>query len=346
MPTGHPIPMAIRQLLVYHFCVVGTSVDHVHDNLFLPQTIAKYTLERLRDKLLAMDPADRGKYIEGHGDCREGLLEEGSENEHFLKEILSSHRTYSMYQLTKRFHKDFYPAYADNLPSLSTIYRAVCKFSTRKKVDYINVHKDPVQQIAFLGDIAHVASNRLVDIDGMVQTDDDFYKRYGWAPRGEECRQAQLYIGRDSYAVHAAFTELGFLPGGWKIFPGTVTEIQVREFVESIRDSLPLFAYGLFDNASNQRTDDVRRAIEDVFDGFFMYCSPYSPELKPIERGFSLVKRYIRDKEAEWGEDHIGLINAAFHHYSVGQPGGLKAYNLFKVYRENYEAANEVLKKK
>lgn len=239
-----------------------------------------------------------------------------------------------MHQLTKKFHEEFYPAYADNLPSLSSIYRAVCKFSTRKKVDLIHVHKDPVQQIAFLGAIAHVASNRLVDIDGMVETDDDFLKRYGWSPRGEECRQAQLYIGGQRYAVHAAFTELGFI--GWMIFPDTVTEIQVREFVESIKNSLPLFAYGLLDNASNQRTDNVRKAIEDVFGGYFMYCSPYSPELKPIERGFSLVKGFIREHEAEWKEDHIGLINAAFHHYSVGQPGGLQAFNLFKVYIENF----------
>lgn len=319
--------------------MLDSSVDYVHDNLFLPQTIEKFTLGKLRTRLLAMGPADRGNYIDGHGHCREGLLEEGSENEHFLKEILSAHRTYSMHQLTQKFHEEFYPAYALNLPSLSTIYRAVCKFSTRKKVDLIHVYKNPVQQIAFLGAIAHVASCRLVDIDGMVETDDDFFKKYGWSPRGEECRQAQLYIGGKRYAVHAAFTELGFI--GWKIFPDTVTEIQVREFVESIKNSLPPSAYGLLDNASNQRTDNVRMAIEDVFNGYFMYCSPYSPELKPIERGFSLVKGYIREREAEWGEDHVGLINAAFHHYSVGQPGGLKAYNLFKVYRENFEATNE-----
>ena len=333
--------MAIRQLLVYHFCVLGTSAARVHDNLFLPNTIEMSTLQRLRTKLIEMASEDRGKYIEGHGDCREGLLGKGSEKEHFLKEILNSHRTYSMHQLTKKFHEEFYPAYTVNLPSLSTVYRAVCRFNTRKKVDFISVHKDPVKQIAFLSAIAHVASNRVVDIDGMVQTDDDFFKKYGWAPRGEECKQAQLYIGGQTYAVHAAFTELGFLPGGWKIFSDTVTEIQVREFVESIKNSLPLFAYGLFDNASNQRTDNVRIAIEDVFGGYFMYCSPYSPELKPIERGFSLVKQYIRENEAEWGNDHIALINAAFHHYSVGQAGGLKAYNLFRVYRENHEAFHE-----
>jgi hypothetical protein len=337
MPTGHPIPMAIRELVVYHFCVLGSSVDHVHNNVFIPGTIADDTLERLRTKLTALSPDGCRKYIDGHGDCREGLLPEGSEKEYFLKEILCSHRTYSMHQLTKKFHEDFFPAYAGNLPSLSTVYRAVRNFSTRKKVDHINVHKDPVEQIAFLGRIAHVAAKRLVDIDGMVATDEDFFKRYGWAPRGEECREAQIYIGGQRYAVHAAFTELGFL--AWKIFPDTVTEIQVREFVESIRQDLPAEAYGLFDNASNQRTQDVRVAIESVFSGFFMYCSPYSPELKPIERGFSMVKSYIREHEADWGGDHIGLIDTAFHHYSVGTEGGLKAYNLFKVYRENYDAA-------
>ena len=137
--------------------------------------------------------------------------------------------------------------------------------------------------------------------------------------------------------MHAAFTELGFLPGGWKIFSDTVTEIQVREFVESIKNSLPLFAYGLFDNASNQRTDDVRIAIEDVFGGYFMYCSPYSPELKPIERGFSLVKQYIRENEAEWGNDHIALINAVTSELGWLVYGSLvyriRAYRLHRFHR-------------
>ena len=338
MPTGHPIPKHIRELLVYHFCVKGSTVDFVLNNLFLPGTVAKDTLERIQNRIVNMTPDKRGLYIDGHGDCRDSLLPEGSEKEHFLRELLGSHRTYSMHMLTKKFHEEFFPAYADSLPSLSTVYRAVKVFNTRKQVDWTNVHKDPVEQVAFLGRIAHVAASRLVDIDGMVQTPEDFYKKFGWAPRGEECRQQQIFIGGQSYAVHAAYTELGFLPGGWRIFPYTVTETEVREFVESIRDRLPLDAFGLFDNASNQRTDGVRVAIEAVFNGFFLYCSAYSPELKPIERGFSLVKRYIRENESDWEGDHLSLINAAFHHYSVGQPGGLEAYNLFKVYRENHEA--------
>ena len=338
MPTGHPIPKQIRELLVYHFCVKGSTVDFVLDNLFLPQTVEKDTLERIQGRLIFMTPEKREKYVDGQGECQDSLLSEGSEKEHFLRELLGSHRTYSMHMLTKKFHEEFFPAYATSLPSLSTVYRAVRVFNTRKKVDWTNVHKDPVEQVAFLGRIAHVAARRLVDIDGMVQTPQDFYKKFGWAPRVEECRQQQIFIGGQSYAVHAAFTELGFLPGGWRIFPNTVTEIEVREFVESIMDRLPENAFGLFDNASNQRTDDVRVAIEAVFNGFFLYCSAYSPELKPIERGFSLVKRYIREHESNWGVDHLGLINEAFHHYSVGQSGGLQAYNLFKVYRENHEA--------
>jgi hypothetical protein len=336
--SGHPIPKNMRELLVYHFCVKTSTVDFVMDNLFLPGAVARNTIERIRSRIISMSPEKRGEYIDGLGGCPDSLLPEGSEQEQFIRDLISSHRTYSMHMLTKKFHEEFYPAYAALLPSLSTVYRAVRLSNTRKRVNWTNVHKDPIEQVAFLGRIAHVAACRLVDIDGMVQTPEDFYKKFGWSPKGEECRQQQIFIGGRSYAVHAAFTELGFLPLGWKVFPNTVTETEVREFVETIKDRLPEAAFGLFDNASNQRTNAVRVAIEAVFNGYFMYCSPYSPELKPIERGFSLVKRYIREHEADWEGDDMGLIDSAFHHYSMGQEGGLEAYNLFRVYRENPEA--------
>ena len=339
MPSGLYITKEIRELLVYHCCVKGSTPDFVFENLFLPDSVQLQTIEKLWGKLNKMLPEERSAYIEGHHTREKRLLIEGSEELHYLEELLSVNRSVKMRVLTKRFHEEFFPEQCAQLPSLSSVYRAVRLHNSRKHVDWTHVKKNPIEQIEFLSRIAHVMACRLVDIDGMAQTPEDFYNKYGWAPKGEECHRPQISIGGQRYAVHAAFTELGFIQGGWRIFPNTVTDNEVREFVESIKTSLPVDAFGLFDNASNQRTDYVRTAIEDVFDGRFLFCSPYSPELKPIERGFALVKQYIREREIDptWANDKIGLINAAFHHYSVGQPGGLAAYNLFHVYRDNYE---------
>lgn len=224
-----------------------------------------------------------------------------------------------------------------------TVYRAVRLHNSRKHVDWTHIKKNPIQQIEFLRDIAHISADILVDIDGMVQTNEDFYNKYGWSPVGEECHRPQINIGGQRYAVHAAFTEQGFL--AYTIFEQNVTDAEVTQFINSLRQILPVNAYGLFDNASNQRTEDVRDAIESVFEGRYMYCSPYSPELKPIERGFALVKAYIRDRDQdlEYRNNNLALIKEAFDYYSIGNAGGLEVKHLFRIYRDNHEEYNDIL---
>jgi hypothetical protein len=81
----------------------------------------------------------------------------------------------------------------------------------------------------------------------------------------------------------------------------------------------------------------VRETLEQVFEGRYQYCAPYSPHLKPVEHGFSLVKAYIQ----QWDDqivDPVQLINQAFRNYST-KPGynGHALYGSFNVYRVNYE---------
>ena len=78
----------------------------------------------------------------------------------------------------------------------------------------------------FLQRVAHVDPANIVNIDGMVQSAGDFLQRYGWAPRGEEVKRIQFSIQGITYAVHAAYTCLGFL--GWIIYIGSVSEDEVK----------------------------------------------------------------------------------------------------------------------
>lgn len=219
--------------------------------------------------------------------------------------------------------------------------RALKRHNSRKKADWTNVHKDPIKQIQFLRASEWIKPSQIVDIDGMVQSADDFHARYGWAPIGEQLHAAQLMIDGVKYPVHAAFTEKGFIK--WVVFPGNhnVTEQDVVTFLEGL-DNLPDQPYGLLDNASNQRGVRARRAMETLFNGNYGYCSEYSPELKPIERGFSLVKRWIRDHEFGWGGTPLELIHTAFRYYSDEGEGKSAAYHLFDIYRTNYNEANAV----
>ena len=189
--------------------------------------------------------------------------------------------------------------------------------------------------------ISHVRADYLVDIDGSVETADEFYTKFGWSPVGEECNRTQFNIGGKTFAVLGAYCQTGFLH--WKIFDGTVSDDDVATFVEELRTRLPPNSFGLFDNASNQRTPLARNRMEAVFNGRYKYCSAYSPELKPVENGLSNVKCWIRTHvdDLKYRGKPKKLINAAFHHYSPMGPAGITAYHHFDFYRELHALHNE-----
>jgi hypothetical protein len=167
----------------------------------------------------------------------------------------------------------------------------------------------------------------LVDIDGMAQSPDDFHDKYGWAPRGEDAIRMEIEIANRFFAVHAAYTQRGFL--AWEIFEGTVGQLEVAHFLEyRLMPVLNEHSLAILDNARNQKTVAVRDLLEAIFEGSYSYSSPYSPELMPIESGFSLVRSYIHPLETNFignlnsAIDPVNLIDEAFQNFSVNSVGG------------------------
>ncbi|MFN9905026.1 MAG: hypothetical protein ACK56F_02730, partial [bacterium] len=65
--------------------------------------------------------------------------------------------------------------------------------------------------------------------------------------------------------------------------------------------------------------------------------APYCPIDKPIERGFSNVKNYLRSHESQAILSPIEWINNAFTLYSTeGERGGV-AYKHFNSFHFNYD---------
>ena len=91
------------------------------------------------------------------------------------------------------------------------------------------------------------------------------------------------------------------------------------------------------DNATNQKTPAVRRTLEELFSGRFSYCAQYSPNLKPVERCFKLVKAYIGDHETRAVINPLEVINEAFQLYERynGQKAGV-FYELWSLYAHGY----------
>lgn len=96
-------------------------------------------------------------------------------------------------------------------------------------------------------------------------------------------------------------------------------------------------AFAILDNASNQSTELVHRALTNVFHGNFAHIPAYSPHFAPIEDGFANIRQFIRSHEPEAYEDPVELIDKAFRTYSVSGEKGSSAYGHFNLYFANFE---------
>jgi hypothetical protein len=346
MPTGVPISSEKRALLVHHKLQKRSDVDFVVENLFLPGEVQIDTIKRIWHNLDTMDEAQINGYISGtpiphvDGATQQHGIPAGSEAEDFIVKLLKEHRSMRLRVVTAEFHKHFYDQYEGRLPGMSAVYQAIKRTGlTHKRVTWQNIHRNPDEQAKYLDDMMSIHPDLLADLDGMVEGADDWYEHFGWSPAGEQCIRFQIELHGGIYAVMAAYSTKGFL--FYRIFGDTVKGSDISTFLEDLGKSgkLPHDAFMILDNAKNQKTEKVRDTAERVFNGRYMYCSAYSPELKPIERGFSNVKNYIRERDgdAEWQSNPVGLIMAAFNYYSVDGEGGPTARNHFQIYFDNHQ---------
>ncbi len=221
----------------------------------------------------------------------------------------------------KYFYLDMYNDVASPVPSASTISRILAKNDVvRKVVERRNIHANPALQEEFLQLMRPLDAHCFIDIDETLCNDAQFEQKYGWARRGDECVGVQISIGGHNFSVIAAYSNLGFLC--WSIYQDSVSTL---EFIHFVRENMVgMVREGelvLLDNASVHKTEAAHAALEEVCEGRFMYAPPYSPHLKPIELGFSNIKGYLREREAEAVLDPIGAINAAFSYYALGGAG-------------------------
>jgi len=75
--------------------------------------------------------------------------------------------------------------------------------------------------------------------------------------------------------------------------------------------------FAIIDNSSTHKTVPALTALRDCFRGQYAFSAQYYPDLKPIEKGFSQVKRWLRNQEDACLADPIFWINKAFGLCSV-----------------------------
>ena len=69
--------------------------------------------------------------------------------------------------------------------------------------------------------------------------------------------------------------------------------------------------------------------------------APYSPDLKPVERLFAVVKNLLRDREDEAVVNPMSVISECFEMFRPGGPKSHIAANHFRLYRDNHNMWRE-----
>jgi len=218
--------------------------------------------------------------------------------------------------------------------SISTACRIQARNGITGKVpEWRNINRDEAERLAYQEHMVFVNPEHLVDVDETSQAPSTIINRYGRSDRGTPCVRDQIVIGTRSFSTICALTPRGFL--AFSVYEGGIGADQVKEFLDLLEPRLLEHSWCILDNASVHHTDEVRIRVQQISFGRFTYCARYSPDLKPVERGISLVKKYIRRNYDRAQLDPIGMIEEAFRYYSIGNPGAASVYHFFDLYRRN-----------
>jgi len=309
-----------RDLIVHFRVNLLKSPIEIYNELFYGRNV---TLQRIQT---LCSHIDREYEIFGHNE----LYLVGSQHhggrpkalDAFHRNFLANMLQSGQYSTVKDIYADFvatlYPPPHNNhlSPSYTTIYRAIHELNyTNKVVERRNIQQNPVERFNYLNKIKYIHPLNLIDVDETACSPDHFKEKYGWAPIGDKCMKMQIQIGNRHFTTVAAYSCSGFIK--WKIFEHGYTH---GDFIQFLNELQPLIVPGnclIVDNAAVHKTVDALHTLNVVSGSMYVFSPVYSPDLKPIERGFANIKRWIRKRENSAMRDPIGYINRAFELYSV-----------------------------
>jgi transposase len=223
-------------------------------------------------------------------------------------------------------------------PSVRTIGRVLKRNKfTRKKLERVHYLRDDIKRANYLNNVAPFHFATLVNIDETLSTPKEFLIKYGYNLRGKIAEKTQFKINDKHYSAIVAYSPLGVL--AYKIVEGTIDNIIFESFVENeLANSITPNMIGLFDNAKIHHTQIVRETLNRVFNGNYLFAAPYSADLMPVERLFSVVKNELREIEDQVVLDPIRYLSECFDRYLPGGPKAGIARNHFRLYRDNHNA--------
>ena len=223
------------------------------------------------------------------------------------------------------------------VPSIRSFGRVLARNGiTWKVLERVHYLRCPIRRANFMDNAAPFDFWRFVDIDETLSTYKEFFQRYGYAPKGEVALKTQFQIDSRQYSAIAAYSALGVL--AYRVVEGSINAEIFQSFLEiEVAAGILPDMIGLFDNAAIHHTPVVRGTMEVVFNGYYLFVAPYSPDLKPVERLFAEVKDLLRYKEDVAALNPIGTICECFDQFRPGMEKSIMAANHFCIYRDNHE---------
>jgi len=350
MPRGlglgvSPIPNEQRAMMLQCF-LQDWSAEETHDFVFVKQdsTISLGRVKRKftdfgRDSLAAIDEYATGEAIHKRG--RKSLLSQGVGI--FMREMYLIDPFRTLADVRDCIQQADPDVVAPGIAALKRV--KVREKLTMKKVTLINRHKDVDMQLQFMRDMSVYPATSIVDFDETSCGRTKFEQLYGCAPSDKRILKPQWEIGGQLCSVIAVYSMHGFL--AWRIFYSTINHHCVNLFLEEdLKPVLTGMDDGvcvICDGASVHKAESTKAVLERVSHGHWCISAPYSPELKPVEKGFSLVLARIRRQHAQRFQRRVteqectDVIEEAFRYYSIFGEGCESCLGHWDLYVKNHQ---------
>lgn len=331
MPKGYHLNRNIKRLLTYFVMETSFSVEQIAQYVFqaMEIPISMDYLWRLCLEIRNMSNMEREMYKAYEPPPRNvgRVTKLDNIERNYLLNMLQTRKYSSMNAVYEDYITEVYGEHAPPaiIPSYRTVCREIAKAKyTKKAVSKNNLLVNHQQRLDYLLRIESFNPLDFIDVDETAASEEEIARRYGLAPRGEPAYCTQIRIGNRSFSVIAAYTPFGFLC--WQIVEGTFNSHNFMYFIQSMLSNyLTPNSCVLLDNASVHKTEEAIHVIENATNGQYEFVPAYSPDLKPIEKGFANIKWWLRTHENQHAHnDPIGFIDMAFRLYSVANPHGFR----------------------
>lgn len=340
MPRGRDLDRNLKELLHEHIIVKKRSPDNIFANVFNSNKsiISVHAIRKIKTLLFKMDSAQRliwltDTRLEVKNKRTGRPLKFKDDVRQYVKNTNKIHTQMKIRSIRKTVQEEFYsPANRQNAPSRRTCHRIIADDNkTRKKVEYRHINRDFNKELNYFRSIEHIPVEQWIDTDEIKSNNTDFLNTMGRSDKGTRCVIPQLQINGIFFSVFASMTEEGF--ECWEINDHIHT---AEDFIHYLDNTLVNHVapnkVGMFDNCSLHKTHEAV-----IFGGRYTFCPQYSPHLKPIELGFSLIRRWLEEHDDLCQRKPREALETAFFLFSNLGPYGYKIKNLWRQYKRNYQ---------